>query len=103
MPFIANPCIVVRTLVNEGDIVPAPPELAPPAAADTADKPPITNDAPAIPAATYETAATLVVFPLFTSEVIQATSIPVSSDFNSSVAWAAMSGTEKAIDGIWEA
>jgi hypothetical protein len=65
-----------------------------------ADSPPTTRAAPAIPAATYETAATLAVLPLFTFDVIHATSAPVSNDFSSNVAWAAMSGTEKAIDGI---
>lgn len=103
IPFIANPCIVVITSVNEGLIVPAPPVVAPPAAAERADKPPTTSAPPKIPAATYETAATLVVLPLFTVDVIQATSAPVSSDFNSNVAWAAMSGIVNAIDGIWEA
>lgn len=102
IPFIANPCIVVKTSVKEGLIVPAPPVL-PPAAAPIADSPPTTRAAPAIPAATYETAATLVVFPLLTSDVIHATSAPVSSDFNSNVAWAAISGTENAIEGIIEA
>jgi hypothetical protein len=56
--------------------------------------------APATPAATYETAGTLTVFPLLTWDVIQATFAPVSRAFSCNVAWAAMSGIENAIEGI---
>lgn len=42
------------------------------------------------------------VFPLLTSEVMQAMSSPVSRAFSCRVAWAAMSGIENAIEGIRE-
>lgn len=45
----------------------------------------------------------LAVLPLLTCEVMQATSAPVSRALSSSVASAAMSGTENAIDGIKDA
>ena len=93
--------MVVMTSVNEGLVVPAPPELPPAAAAPMADIPVTARAAAAIPAATYETAGTLTVFPFSTADVMHATLSPVSSAFSSSVAWAAISGIENAMDGIW--
>ncbi len=80
MPFIANPCMVVNTSVKDGLMVPDPPVL-PPAAAPKAENPVRSRAAPAMPAAIYETAGTLTVFPLLTLETIQATSSPVSRAF----------------------
>lgn len=86
MPFIANPCMVMITSLKDGLTVPAPPVDAPPAAALRAETPVITSAAPAMAAATYDTAATATVFPFVTEEVMHATSSPVSKLFSCNVA-----------------
>src|ERR1700748_3125699 len=103
MPFIAIPWNQPMTSPNDGLAVPVPPVLPPLAAAPIAVNSVTSRPAPATPAATYETAGTLTVLPLLTWDVIQATSAPVSRDFNWSVACAAMSGIENAIEGIIDA
>lgn len=80
--------------------MPEPPEFPPLIAALTAEKPDTSRAAPTTPAAAYETAGRSTVFPLFTSEVMHATLSPVSRAFSWRVAWAAISGTENAIEGI---
>lgn len=87
------------TKLGLGATLPAP---APPAIAELAAvAPPINKATPATAAATYVTAGTSVVFPLEISEVIQATSSFESRAMSSSVATAAISGTWKAMAGIW--
>lgn len=100
---MAIPWNQVKTSVKDGLMVPEPAVFPPPAAAPMAPRPETNIAAPAILAATYDTAGMLTVLPLLTCEVIQATSAPVSRALSSMVAWAAMSGTENAIDGIKEA
>lgn len=80
----------------------APVDAAPPPAIAelAAEIPPAINATPAIPAATYETAETAVVLPLEIWEVMQPTSSPLSREVSSSVASAAISGIEKAMDGM---
>ena len=94
----------MKTSTKLGLIVPVAKEPPPAAAvAPMAETPAITSAAPAIPAAIYDIAGTLNVFPLLTAEVMQAISCPPSVAFNSKMASAAMSGTWKAIAGIREA
>lgn len=73
----------------------------PPAMAELAAVNPVMTKArPATAAAVYDTAETDVVLPLEICEEIHPTLAPESRDVSSRVAEAAISGTEKAMEGI---
>lgn len=91
--------VIVSIKLGLGD---APVEAAPPPAmAELAAVKPLTTKArPATAAAVYDTAETAVVLPLEICEEIQPELLPSSRFVSSRVAEAAISGIEKATEGI---